>query len=182
MANKGKTIQNKFTCETFTFIETAKDTEGERLVFDFSVAPGGKLPVVHLHPAQLETFEIRKGEFHIKIGTEVKKLTAGERFTIPKGVAHQWWNPSATETAEMNVTFEPALNTETFFEQWCGLCNDGKIKPDGHPHFLQVMAMVNTYQLYVDGPPVAVQKIMGLVAGGVARLMGYKSYYPEYST
>ncbi len=181
MAAKGKTILNKITGEKFTWLETAKDTNGERLVFDFSVAPNGKLPVVHLHPTQLETFEIQKGTFCIKIGKDVKQLKTGDKLTIDKGVPHQWWNPSASETADMKVTFEPALNTETFLEQWCGLCNDDKIKPDGSPPFLQIMTMVNKYQLYVAGPPLPIQKIMGFVLGGIARLWGYSSYNPKYS-
>lgn len=181
MAQAGTLLRNNLTGETFRFIETAKDSDGQRLVFAFTVAPGGRLPVMHLHPSQTERFEVQQGEFHIQLGKEVKQLKAGDTFTIDKGVPHQWWNPSAHGAVEMNVTFEPALNTETFFEQWCGLCNDGKINTKGQPSFLQIMAMANTYELYVAGPPVPVQKAMSFVLGGIARLLGYKSYYRKYS-
>jgi hypothetical protein len=33
----------------------------------------------------------------------------------------------------------------------------------------------------VDGPPMAVQKVMGFVVSPMARLLGYKSYYPDYA-
>lgn len=181
MAHKNKVLKNKVTGETFTFLETAKDTDGKRLVFNFSVAPQGKLPVVHLHPSQTETFEIQKGEFYIKIGNELKELKAGDTFTIAKGVPHQWWNPSDSTSTEMKVTFEPALNTEIFFEQWCGLCNDDKIQANGQPAFLQIMAMSNIYELYIAGPPLPIQKAMGFLLGGVAKLLGFKGYYPQYS-
>lgn len=180
MAKKGQTISNRCTGEQITWLETAADTGGKRLVFEFSVAPGGKLPVVHLHPEQDEIFEIRKGEFTISLGGENQTLKPGDKLTIPKGAPHQWWNPAA-EPAEMKVTFEPALNTETFLEQFFGLGNDGKTKPDGTPSFLQIMTMVNKYQLYVAGPPVFVQKIMGFVLGGIARLLGYRGFYQAYS-
>jgi quercetin dioxygenase-like cupin family protein len=180
MAKKGQTISNRCTGEKITWLETAADTGGKRLVFDFSVSPGGKLPVVHLHPEQDETFEIRKGEFAILLGGKTQTLKPGDKLTIPRGAPHQWWNPTA-ETAEMKVTFEPALNTETFLEQFFGLGNDGKTKPDGTPSFLQIMTMVNKYQLYVAGPPVFVQKIMGFIVGSVARMLGYRGYYAGYS-
>jgi len=182
MATKGNTIYNTKTGEKITWLETANDTQGKLLVFDFSVSPKGKLPVVHFHPNQTETFEIQKGEFCIKIGKEIKQLKAGDRIIIDKGVAHQWWNPSETQAAEMKVIFEPALSTETFLEQFFGLGNDNKTKPDGTPPFLQIMAMANKYEIYVAGPPLVIQKIMSVVLGGIARLIGYKSHYDKYSS
>jgi quercetin dioxygenase-like cupin family protein len=181
MATKGQSISNSKTGEKITWIETSKESNGKKLVFDFSVAPKGKLPVVHFHPNQTETFDIKSGVFCFKIGKETKQLKAGEKITIDKGVPHQWWNPSDTQTAEMIVTFEPALNTETFLEQFFGLGNDNKTKEDGTPPFLQIMAMANEYEIYVAGPPLPIQKIMGLVLGGIARLLGYKKYYKQYS-
>lgn len=181
MATKGQSISNTKTGEKITWMQTAKDNNGEKLVFDFSVAPKGKLPVVHFHPNQTETFKINSGVFHFKIGKEIKQLKAGEKITIDKGVSHQWWNPSDSQTAEMVVTFEPALNTETFLEQFFGLGNDNKTKADGTPAFLQIMAMANEYEIYVAGPPLPIQKVMGFILGGLARIMGYKKFYKQYS-
>jgi quercetin dioxygenase-like cupin family protein len=181
MATKGKSISNSKTGEKITWIETAKDSNGKRLVFDFSVAPNGKLPVIHFHPGQTETFDIKSGTFCLKIGKETKQLTAGEKITIDKGVPHQWWNPSGKEEAKMVVSFEPAQKTEIFLEQFFGLGNDNKTKSDGTPSFLQIMAMANEYEIYVSGPPLAIQKMMGYVLGGMARLLGYKKYYKQYS-
>jgi hypothetical protein len=53
-----------------------------------------------------------------------------------KGVPHQWWNES-DEATEMTVIFEPALNTETFLEQFFGLANNNRTKPDGTPEFFR---------------------------------------------
>lgn len=181
MAIKGKSISNKRTGEKITWIETAADTNGERLVLIFEVAPKGELPVTHFHPNQTETFEILEGSIAFKIGEDEKTFSVGEKFTLPESVPHRWWNPSETDNFKAIVTFQPALNTETFLEQFYGLSNDGKTKPDGTPNFLQLMAMVRKYQLYIAGPPVFVQKLMSFVVGGIARIFGYKSYYPKYS-
>lgn len=181
MAQKGTSISNKKTGERITWLATASDTQGIRLEFEFEVAPGGHLPVVHFHPRQQETFVLQEGEFEVMLKSGSVMLKPGDQLTIPKGVQHQWWNPSATVPAKMKVTFEPALNTETFLEQFYGLGNDDKTKPDGTPKFLQIMAMANTYEIYVAGPPLAIQKLLSAVLGGFSRLIGYKKFYPEYS-
>lgn len=181
MAKQGNSIENKVTGEKFTWLETAADSKGERLCFDFEIAPLGHVPVAHIHPNQTETFEIKKGTLWLKMGSNEQFLKPGDKVTIPKNVAHEWKNPSENERTEMTVTFEPALKTETFFEQFCGLANDGKTKPDGSPALMQIMAMANTYEIYIAGPPVPVQKVMGWVLGGLAQLMGHKKFYPQYS-
>lgn len=181
MAKKGQSVYNSKTGEKITWLATAADTGGQELLFDFEVSPGGKLPVMHFHPGQTETFTVKQGRFIIKLKDKLVTLDPGDSFTIDKGVRHQWWNESGSESACMEVSFKPALNTEIFLEQFYGLGNAGKTKQDGTPSFLQIMAMVNEYQLYIDGPPLGIQIWMGRIIGGLARLIGYKKFYPEYS-
>lgn len=180
MASKGQSIENTITGETITWLETAKDSQGKLLRFDFLVRAKGALPVRHLHPRQEETFVMTRGILKVEIDGQTHQLRAGEQITIPKGAPHQWWN-EGDEAAQLTVTFTPALNTETFLEQFFGLCNSGKTSADGTPGFLQLMAMVNEYELYVAGPPLPIQKIMGVLLGGLARLAGLKKFYPEFS-
>jgi quercetin dioxygenase-like cupin family protein len=181
MAQIGQSIANKITGETITWLETAAASQGKQLRFDFAVRPQGMLPVRHLHPRQEEIFEMKAGTLKVEVNGQIHQLQAGERLSIPKGAPHQWWN-EGNEAAQLTVTFTPALNTETFLEQFFGLCNSGKSSADGTPHFLQLMTMVNAYELYVAGPPLFIQKLMGVVVGGIARLAGLKKFYPEFSS
>lgn len=181
MAKRGQSLENKITGEKITWLETAQDSQGRVLRFDFQVRPQGKLPVRHLHPNQDETFAMQAGTLKVEVNGKVSHLQPGESLTIAKGVPHQWWN-DGDQAAQLTVTFTPALNTETFLEQFFGLCNSGKTQADGTPTFLQLMAMVNEYELYIAGPPVPIQKLMGVVLGGIARLAGLKKFYPEYSS
>lgn len=180
MAIKGQSLNNTVTSEKITWIETAADTNGKSLRFHFEVAPKGKVAVRHIHPEQNETFEVKKGTFHIEVDGKTHVLKAGESLTIQKGQPHSWRNESETEPTQLITTFTPALKSEIFFEQFFGLCNDGKADANGSPSFLQLMAMSNEYQLYIAGPPIFVQKIMGVVIGGIAQFMGYKKYYEKY--
>ena len=181
MANKGETIRNKYTGEQITWIETSQDNGGKALSMDFYVAPKGLVPVRHIHPNQDEIFEVKSGTLKVEHNGEFKILSKGDIVTIPKGDPHQWWNNSEKEPLEMNIKLKPARNSEVFFEQLFGLVNDNKTKPDGSPKFLQIMAMSNKYEIYVAGPPIAIQKAMGFIIGGIANLLGYKNYYKKYS-
>ena len=181
MAKKGGATSNPVIGDTIIWIETAKDTNGKYLKFDYWLKPKCYVPVRHFHPEQDEIFEIHKGTLKVECGGEIIFMKEGETLRIPKGVPHQWWNESETETVKLYVTFEPALNTEIFFEQIHGLGREGKSKPDGSPKFLQLMAFLNEYQMYIPGPPLLMQKIMGFVLGGIGQLLGYKKYDPRYS-
>lgn len=160
---------------------TDKKHNGKYILFDFEVAPKGYVPVRHIHPSQNEHFEIVSGTLRLELNGEIKHLQASDKIIVPKGKPHQWWNDSSDTTVKMKVKFEPALKTEIFFEQFFGLANDGKTKTDGSPKFLQVVAMSNEYDIYISGPPVSIQKIMGCVLGEIAKLAGIKKYYKKYS-
>lgn len=180
MATAQQTLENKHTGEKITFLETAAETNGRRLVYLFEVMPRGHWPWVHVHEKQMKTLELAHGIVTVNHGNASSILTAGERIVIPKGVAHQWSNNSFDLPALLTVTIEPALKTEIFLEQYFGLANDNKISADGEPHFLQLMTMVNEYQVYAEGPPLFLQKLMGWTFGGIGQLLGYRKYYPQY--
>lgn len=182
MAFKGQTIRNKITGEQVTFLETAADTNGERMKFLLEVEPKGFVTVNHFHPGQEEKFLMQEGELKVQLGKNTMTLKSGEMLTIAAGQSHQWWNISDTNKAKLEVTFTPAGNMETFLEQYYGLANDDRCDANGTPPFMQVMSFSNTYKLYVSGPPLIIQRIMSAVLGPIARLMGYKKFYPAYAS
>ena len=44
MAHRGLILDNPLSGERFFFRETATDTDGERLVFELELPPGGRVP------------------------------------------------------------------------------------------------------------------------------------------
>jgi quercetin dioxygenase-like cupin family protein len=181
MAQKGQTIVNKATSEKITWLQTTQTTDGKYVSFNLEVAPGKKVAVRHIHPGQDEMFKIKSGELKLEINGKINIYRSGDTITIPKGKPHEWWNKSDNEPVQMEVTFTPALKTEIFFEQFFGLSNDGKTDVKGSPSFMQIMAMCNEYRVYIAGPPVFIQKLMGWVLGSIARLSGKKKFYRQYS-
>ena len=99
MIRTGDVIHNSITGETIRFVETAADTDGERVVIDVLVEPNGFVASAHLHPYQTEVFEVVEGELTFKVGGETIVAAAGESVTVEPGTAHQFWNASETAGA-----------------------------------------------------------------------------------
>lgn len=175
-------ITNKLTGEKIIWLETAEDTNGKYLTFRMILAPEGSLPVIHVHPRQTERFAIKKGVLTLFVNGRDQYVKPGESFTVPKGAPHKFMNESVSDEVEMVVTLTPALNTKTFLEQYYGFANDNRAKFDGTPPFLQLMAWVNEYELFVAGPPLWVQKVLGHILGSLGGWLGYKKFYPNYSS
>ena len=96
MIRTGDVIHNRITGESIRFVETAADTDGERVVIDVLVEPNGFVASAHLHPYQTEVFEVVEGELTFKVGGETIAATAGESVTVEPGTAHKFWNASET--------------------------------------------------------------------------------------
>ena len=77
MIRTGDVIYNSITGESIRFVETAADTDGERVVIDVLVEPNGFVASAHLHPYQTEVFEVVEGELTFKVGGETITATRG---------------------------------------------------------------------------------------------------------
>src|SRR3954466_15103310 len=107
----GDTLANPGPGERFAFTHTAASTDGELLAFDFALAPGGKVPVPHVHPIQTERFEVVSGQVRFRIGLRSLVAGPGEIGEAPPGVAHGFGNAGEGE-ARMRVEVRPALAME----------------------------------------------------------------------
>ena len=52
MAYTGQTIENPVSGERITFLQTARDTGGEKLEIELELAPDGHVPGAHVHPSR----------------------------------------------------------------------------------------------------------------------------------
>jgi mannose-6-phosphate isomerase-like protein (cupin superfamily) len=54
----------------------------------------GEPPPKHFYPAQDEHFEVLAGAIQVRVDGEERSLGVGEEIDIPRGAAHQIWNPA----------------------------------------------------------------------------------------
>jgi quercetin dioxygenase-like cupin family protein len=120
MPRRDQRIVNPITGERIVFRRTTRETEGECLLFDVELRPGGVIAgAPHHHPHE-ERFHVTQGRLAGWIaGAGRLSKVAGERFTVPSGVDHFICNGAlgitrATVEARPGGEFDRLL--ETAFE------------------------------------------------------------------
>jgi quercetin dioxygenase-like cupin family protein len=183
MPKAGDRMTSVETGETFTFIETAADSNGERLVVDMEIAPGGgaKAAPIHFHPNQDERFTITKGSVHLWLNGKESVHGAGECVMIPAGAAHTWHNNGDGEL-RFRLEIEPAGYMEAMFERLCGQSQRGLLSKNGQMALLSAAVGLHACPdtLYLPRIPIWLQKNTFAALAFVGRLCGYKEHYPYF--
>jgi quercetin dioxygenase-like cupin family protein len=175
---KGDTIENPMTGEQMTFLETSRETDGEYVLVEVVVQPGGTVAAAHLHPYQVETFEILEGTAGFKVGGDKLTVGPGHVVKVEPGTAHKFWNAGDTELV-FRCEVRPALQFEQLLETMFALAGDGKTNRKGMPNPLRLAVIANAHfdDVRLPFPPAILQKA-GLVLGApLGRLLGYGSTY-----
>jgi quercetin dioxygenase-like cupin family protein len=180
MAKSGDILEHPVTREIIIVRKTSRDTGGKLYQADFTLEPGGFLAAEHIHPLQEERLEILSGTVRGRIGGKEWTAGAGETTVVPPGTPHDWWN-AGDDDLRVRVDFRPALRTETFFETFFGLAQDGKVSPKtGLPNLLRTAVVLQAYrdELVLTRPPRFVQIVLLGLLAPIGRLLGYKADYP----
>jgi quercetin dioxygenase-like cupin family protein len=94
-------------------VKTGAETGGELLEMEARYGGDGVLPPEHLHPKQVERFEVLEGRVRTIIGGDERIYEAGDTFEVPAGTPHQM---AGDGPARMRWQVRPALRTAEFFE------------------------------------------------------------------
>ncbi len=180
MARPGDVIENPVIGARIIFRKTARDTNGELLQFDFFLKPHGLGPPEHIHTRQEERFQVVSGTMRFRVSGNEQSLSAGQALVAPPGTPHTFWNDGDDEVHVLSE-IRPALKSETYFETYFGLARDGKSNKRGRPNLLQVVVLAREQDFFLAGPPIPVQRAVIAVLAPIARLLGYRARYPQYS-
>ncbi len=182
MAKAGERIDNPYS-ESLVFRTTSRESDGKLLEMEGIFHTKGKRPPDHYHPIQSERFEVLEGEVWTRIDGRERVYAAGDSFDVPLGTRHQMTNASTEVGARMLWRVTPALRTETLFETIFGLARDGKTNEHGVPGPLQGALLLREYrdEFRLASPPAFVQGPLFALLAPLARALGYRTWYPEYS-
>lgn len=160
MAHTGQILQNPVSGETITFTRTAADTDGELLAFDLELTPDGRVPGLHVHPQQTETFHVVEGRMRFKLGRRTIEAGPGDVVTVPPGAAHKFANASGQIT-RAKVEVRPALEMEQLLETAVRLAENGRTLRSGMPRPLALAQFTRRFRREVRGPfpPAWVQQL-----------------------
>jgi quercetin dioxygenase-like cupin family protein len=178
LIRQGDTIENPITGERVTFLKTSAETDGELVVIDAAVAPGGFVAAEHLHPYQSERFEILSGEVEFKLDKEVVTARPGDVIMVEPGTSHQFRN-LRNEEIRFRTEVRPALSFETFLQTMFGLASEGKTNKKGMPNPFRLAVIMDEHfdLVRLPFPPAWVQRAGLALASPLGLLFGYEPTY-----
>ena len=180
MPNDHNVIENPVTGERVTFRKRPAETGGALLEFELALEPRPAGPPEHIHARQEEHIAVTSGSVLLRLGGSQQRLSTGTAMTLPAGVAHTLWN-DGDEEARVVVQVRPALSTDVAIETLFGLARDGKTNKHGNPNPLQGALLAREYETFFGWPAVPLQRALLAPLVPIARLLGYRARYPQYS-
>lgn len=173
-----QSIHNPVSGERITFLRTAADTDGELLEFELELAADGRVPGVHVHPAQEERFHVLEGTMKFRLGMRTIVASAGESVVVPAGRMHKFSN-HGDGSARARVEVVPALDMEELLRTTTQLASEGNVTRSGMPKPLHLALFVRRFRREVRAPfPPAwvVHAVMAPLAA-LARVRGHAARY-----
>ena len=183
MSKAGDISENPVTGERAIVRIGTEDTNGERIVVDLYIQPGGAVMGEHVHAVIEERFMVLEGKVGFRLNGKESVAEKGMTLLVSPGIPHDWWN-AGIEVALVRVEISPATRFEIMIQNAFGLAQDGQVNKKGMPNPFQLVLFAQEFEDVVTftKPPRIVQKIMFGVLSPIARLLGYKGSYPEYLT
>ena len=96
----------------------AAETDGAFVEMEFVLPPGCVPPPPHVHPSQVEDYEVLEGSFDVVVEGKWRTLAPGESASVPVGALHTFKNRSG-ELVRVRNRHSPAMRFEEFIERVC---------------------------------------------------------------
>ncbi len=181
MSKAGDVLENPVTGERAVVRMGTEESDGELLVVDLYVRPGGAVIGEHFHPTIAERFTILHGRVGFRLSGREGIATPGMTLDVPARMTHEWWN-AGDEEAIVRVEVRPAARFEAMIKNAFGLAQDGKVNRRGMPNLLQLAVFAQEFDdvMRFTRPPRFVQRFLFGILAPIARLLGYRGSYDKY--
>ena len=115
MAQAGQTFHMP-DGSVFVVRKPAADSGGGFVEMEFVLPTGCVAPPPHVHPHQVESYEVVEGTIDVLIDGEWSTLVEGETASVPLGAEHTFRNRSGEVSRVLN-RHQPAVGFEDFIER-----------------------------------------------------------------
>ncbi len=152
--------------------------DGDIVHMEMTLLPFADGPPVHYHNGFDETFIVESGTLTILADGVEHILEPGEQITIPKGMVHKPYNPTAdTVVVRGDIPVEFAV----YLNQVYGYMDESEKNMRPPKVILQMAMFGNRFDSHrPEDPPLLVRKPVNFMIVPLARLLGYRSYYEQY--
>lgn len=117
------------------------ETDGEFVEMEFVLPPGCVPPPPHIHPRQVEEYEVLEGRFDVVVDGRWRTLAPGESASVPRGVPHTFRNRSGAVTRVRNW-HRPAVRFEEFIERTSASLRAAGVNSKRDPRLFMCLSMV----------------------------------------
>jgi quercetin dioxygenase-like cupin family protein len=117
------------------------ETGGEFVEMEFVLPPGCVPPPPHVHPHQVEEYEVLGGRFDVVVDGQWRTLGPGDAAAVPVGALHTFRNRSGAVVRVRNW-HRPAMRFEDFIERTCTTLNAAGITRKRDPRVPLYLSMI----------------------------------------
>jgi quercetin dioxygenase-like cupin family protein len=119
----------------------AAATGGAFVEMEFVLPPGCVPPPPHVHPHQVEDYEVLAGRFDVVVEGRWRTLSPGDSVSVPLGALHTFKNRSG-ETVRVRNQHRPAMRFEEFIERTCRTLQAAGVKRKRDPRVPLYLSMI----------------------------------------
>ena len=161
---------------TYVLTRSTADTNGELVEFEWILPRGAFAPPPHIHPKQVEEWEVLEGVLDVTIEGERRSLAEGQSASAPVGTAHTFRKPSGN--VRVRNVHRPALGFEDYIERIYRLTQERGIRSAKSPRVPLYLAMI-----WRDYPETIVaartrDRLVMAVLARIGRLLGLAKHLP----
>jgi quercetin dioxygenase-like cupin family protein len=180
MVPRGHVIENPLSGEQITIRRTAEDSGGSVLDWELLLAPGGRVPSSHAHPAQEEVFTVLTGRIRFRIGFRRVIAKPGDTVRIPPGTVHHFAN-AGRGPVRVSVQTSPALSMHELLVTAAALAQEQHAAARRLPRLLDLALFMRDFEREVRAPyvpAVLVRAVLTPIAR-LAQRQGLDSRYRQ---
>ena len=157
----------------YRITRSSADTGGELLEMELELPAHGWAPQPHVHPGLTEEYQVLEGSLDVLVGSEWRKLTAGEAATVPPGTVHAF-RVGGNPVRVRNV-HRPALDFEPYIKRLCGAANQRNLGDlSGLRALLYIAVLVREFPEHSRAPGPLLNAAVPMLAA-LGRLLGSRT-------
>jgi quercetin dioxygenase-like cupin family protein len=161
-------IENPISGERIVIHETGSASGGSQLAWELMLAPGGRVPSSHAHPAQEERFTVVAGQMRFRVGGQPILAGPGATVVVPPETVHSFAN-AGPETARVLVTTRLALQMRELLETAAAMARHQHAAGRTLPRLFDLALFMSDFEHEVRAPYLPARPVR-LVMRAVARL------------
>jgi quercetin dioxygenase-like cupin family protein len=125
----------------YVVTKPSAETDGAYVEMEFVLPSGCVPPPPHVHPSQVEEYEVLEGSFEVVVDGAWSTLGPGESASVPVGALHTFRNHSGG-TVRVRNRHRPAMRFEEFIERTSGSLRAARITRKRDPRVFMCLSKV----------------------------------------